>query len=109
MISNQAYPKSWTSYFIGQTRSKYDGPAATIQSDGTVKFHAPGGWFSFTSQSVAGPALGNSVLGVETNDGCGKKELIAYPVFSNSARMNGLPPDDWAVGYGYVAACNIGY
>ena len=97
MISNQAYPKPWTSYFIGQSRSAGDA-SAVIQSDGSVTLryaHIITGNLKTTGIIPVGQSYFGS---------CGVTGVQAFPIFSDHARMNGLPPENWAVAGGVDAS-----
>lgn len=94
--------RAWTYYFLGQTKSSGTSWGVTIQSDGSVYFH--GGNNSVVGSK--GVPLGNSEVVQTQGNPCwgGGNYDIAYPVFTDSEKLNGMPPSSWAVRYGSYAS-----
>ncbi len=102
-----AFDKSWTTYFIGQTRYNSDGNPVTIQADGSLNYAgivvaAPVG------RTVARVYSFSSTVGGTGSPICSTVDLIAYPSFTASEIAQGERPSNWTFlrqDYGTPGAC----
>lgn len=105
-----AYGRSWTSYFVGQTKCSFlagDNGCATIQSDGSIHFSF-NRYHWLKGSSSAPIELNNAVIYDMGYDPCGTTfKVFAYPAGFNP--FNGSPPTDWGIyhiGSGSTSGCS---
>ncbi len=109
-ISNQSTGvPSWTKQFIGQSRTASNqanhgyGAVFTINGDGSIQ--------------ALGQVLSTPVGSQQVSFGgpvgfCDWVSYTVYPIYTNSAALNGLAPHDWAVsnfGRGNSTASECGF
>ncbi len=116
LIPNQAsYDKSWTSYFVGQTKNVTGAGGgsvgtATVRADGTIYVQMSvsgyGSGAGFTNVPFQSASAVFNMPNVACNGFIG---AIANPIFSNTEIYQGLPPHDWSIGYGDTCMQSTGY
>lgn len=95
---SNAYGKSWTSYFLGQSKS-----GVTINYDGTLadQNYGPGGVPPGTVQMVWPAPQGATPVDAQLAAYCSGQNNFVYggytitPLFTQDALLNGGPPYDW--------------
>jgi hypothetical protein len=91
------FDRSWTTYFVGQTRYNRDGNPVTIRADGSLAYGdgsvvvpPPAGRDRTTVYTAY---FGGGGTGTPT---CTTASLIAAPVFTSSDNAQGAKPSNWS-------------
>lgn len=96
--------RSWVSYFLGQSRpvlgvNSVTEAIATINQDGTTTFRPVANrnvWWPMGIETAGIPLQHYSAAGPDHFGYCWIGQFVTYPVFTESDRLYGRPPSDWA-------------
>lgn len=104
LISNQnTGVQSWTKPFIGQSRTASNqghhgyGSVFTINGDGSLTGYLTAAVNGSRNEYLPTPPGLNAVAFGRSVGFCNSVSFTAYPIYTNSEALNGLPPHDWAV------------